>query len=71
MCSRKEGRSEGGDDSRHMIIQDEHASLAPPNHCHFRDLGRERPFTPVDSTSRLSRGDGCKEGIRKVIVEVD
>ena len=54
-----------------MIIEGQHASLAPPDHCNFTYLRRERPFASIDGTCSLSRGDGREEGIRKVVVEID
>ena len=57
--------------SRHTIIQDKHASLTQPDHCHFTDLRSERLFTSVYGTCSLSRSDGREKGVWKVIVEID
>ena len=57
--------------SRYMIIQDQHASLASPDHSDFAYFRREGPFAPVDGTGSLGRSDGREEGIRKVVVEID
>ena len=54
-----------------MIVQDKHASLAQPDHCHFAYLCGESPFASVDRTRSLSWSDGCEKRIREVIVEVD
>ena len=54
-----------------MIIEDQHASLAPPDHCDFTNFRRERPFASIDGTCSLSRSDGREEGIRKIIVEIN
>ena len=54
-----------------MVIQDEHTSFAQPYHCHFTYLRSERPLTSVYGACSLSRSDGCEEGIREVIVEID
>lgn len=54
-----------------MIIEDQHASLAPPDHCDFTYFRRKRPFASIDGTCSLSWSDGREEGLRKVIVEID
>ena len=54
-----------------MVIQDEHASFAQPNHCHFTYLSSERPLTSVYGTRSLSRSDSSEKRLREVIVEID
>ena len=57
--------------SRYVVIQNQHASLASPDHCNFTYLGRERPLASVYCACSLSWSNGREEGIRKVVVEID
>ena len=54
-----------------MVIQDQHASFATPDHGDFTNFRREGPFAPVDCTCSLSWSDGREERVGKIIIEID
>lgn len=59
-----------GRDSRHVVIQDEQASLATPDRCQFGHFRSERPFAAVDCILDFGGCNGCEEGRRQVGIEV-